>query len=200
MLKFGGPIYQNFPYMAYNEQAEQKALLAINNAAYETALKILMDAYGTDILRFCDSLVKNESDAQDMLQNVFIQAHKNFASFKGESQIRTWLYTIARNRCLDLIKSKKRLNAHMDFVYDVPDSANEEACSRPDPFASKVIRDCLEKLSSNVRQAMLLRFQSDYSYEEAAKILQEKPGTIQARVSRALPTLKRCVEDNGVTL
>ncbi len=186
--------------MAYNEQAEQKALLAINNAAHETALKILMNAYGTDILRFCDSLVKNESDAQDMLQNVFIQAHKNFSTFKGESQIRTWLYTIARNRCLDLIKSRKRMSNHLEFVDEVPESSGAETEETSDMLAAKIIRGCLDKLSNDVKQAMLLRFQSDHSYEDAAKILQQKPGTIQARVTRALPTLKRCVEENGVTL
>ncbi len=188
--------------MPYNEVAEHKAHLAIKEQAFGNAVTVLMSAYGNDIFRFCFSILNNQDDAQDSLQNVFIQAHRGLSEFQGNSNFRTWLYAIARNRCLDLIKKNRRLNKRVEFVNVVPEhvlfSSNDE--DKDDHFVNEILRRCLSKLSSSVKTAILLRFQSECSYKEAASIVQEEAGTLQARVTRALPQLRRCVEENGVTL
>jgi len=193
--------------MPYNEIAEHKATLALKQNDFETAVTVLMNTYGTDIFRFCHSMLNNTSDAQDVLQTVFLQAFKALDKFAGDSTFRTWLYAIARNRCLDHLKKNKRLHARVEFTDDVPEPDPDEVSAKSrsntasfDPFLSKVLLDCMEKLSGPVRSAILMRFQSEHSYEEAANVLQEKAGTLQARVARALPTLRKCIEDNGVTL
>jgi len=189
--------------MQANDIAELTAKKALNKKAYEEVISILMKTYGNEIYRFCVSMLNNSSDAHDVLQNVFIQAFKALKKFESKSSFRTWLYVIARNRCLDEIKKRKRFDARIDFVDELPDSAGEPeplGDIGDDPFITKVLRDCLGKLSSSVRTALILRFQSGHSYAEAASVLDEKAGTLQARVSRALPVLRECVENNGVTL
>ena len=162
-----------------------------------------MQTYGDDIFRFCQSMLNNSADAQDVLQTVFIQAFNGFSKFKGNSKFRTWLYSIARNRCLDHIKMNRRLKQRVEFVDELPEQAVQESQVQEnanDPFMSEILRRCLAKLSASVRAAILLRFQSGYTYEEAATVVQAKAGTLQARVARALPTLRRCIEEHGIAL
>ena len=198
LISVTGLIILNERSMAYNEIAEHKAQLALIENDNETAVTVLMQTYGNDIYRFCRSMLNNSADAQDVLQTVFIQAFNGFSKFRGNSNFRTWLYSIARNRCLDHIKKNRRLNQRVRFVDELPEQVVQEDAY--DPFMSKIIRQCLAKLSAKVRTAILLRFQSGHSYEEAAIVVQEKAGTLQARVARALPTLRRCIEDNGIVL
>jgi len=189
--------------MPLNDIAERKAQQALKNRAVEEVVSILMKAYGDEIFRFCQSMLNNASDAQDVLQIVFVQAFQGLNKFESKSSFRTWLYVIARNRCLDEIKKAKRFEARVEFTEQIPEPMS--VCDRvddsnSDPFVREVLRRCMEKLSDAVKAAILLRFQSEHSYEEAATILQEKAGTLQARVARAMPALRKCVEENGVKL
>ncbi len=189
--------------MPYNEIVELKALRSIKTNAYEKAIKLLMDAYGDDIFRFCYSMLDHKHDAQDTLQNIFIQAYNGLSSFKEQSSFRTWLYAIARNRCLDLIKKNRRMNKHLVFSEDVPEqgsTAGDSIENSQDRFVQSIIQHCLDALAPSVKCAVLLRFQSGCSYQEAAAIVQEEAGTLQARVARALPRIRLCVEEKGVTL
>lgn len=187
--------------MAFNEIAEHKARIALKRNASEQAISILMKTYGDELFRFCNSILSNRADAQDVLQTVFIQAHQGFEKFRGESNFRTWLYTISRNRCFDYLKAKRRLANRVEFVEIIPDQVSQSHSGDDnDHILSEVLRRCLSKLSTSSRTAVFLRFQSEHSYQEAATIVQEKAGTLQARVARALPLLRRCVEESGVTL
>ena len=189
--------------MAYNEIAERQALIALKEQAYEKAVTILMKTYGDDIFRFCQSMLNNKADAQDVLQVVFIQAYQGLEKFHGNSNFRTWLYSITRNRCLDHLKKGRRLLKRVDFVDELPEptlQVHQDQRDQQDPFINEILRHCLGELSNSARTAILLRFQSEHSYEEAALVVQEKAGTLQARVARALPVLRRCVEGHGVAL
>lgn len=187
--------------MAFNEIAEHKARNALKRNRSEEVISILMNTYGDELFRFCNSMLNNSADAQDVLQTVFIQAHQGVEKFRGESKFRTWLYTISRNRCLDHLKAKRRLADRVEFVETIPDKTPvPHGIEDGDFMLHDALRRCLAKLSASVRTAVLLRFQTEHSYEEAACIVQENAGTLQARVARALPVLRRCVEDNGVIL
>ena len=189
--------------MPLNEIAERKAQQALTTRGHKEVVSILMKAYGDELYCFCQSMLNNPSDAQDVLQITFVQAFNGLDKFESKASFRTWLYVIARNRCLDEIKKAKRFDARMEFTDEVPETDISSIISsdlEDDPFMRKVLLQCMSKLSDSVRTALLLRFQSEYSYEEAAKIVQEKPGTLQARVARALPTLRRCIEESGVSI
>lgn len=186
--------------MSQDSSAEVRAHNELTEGDYENALKILMKAYGTEIFRFCSSFLANKADAQDVLQTVYIQAFQGFKKFSGKSSFRTWLFAIARNRCLDYLKSKKRLDKRVAFVEELPEQTSGNLQSYSDYREDRALSHCLEKFPAIVKSAVLLRFQSDHTYEEIAQLFEEKAGTVQARVVRALPLLRKCLEDNGVTL
>ncbi len=189
--------------MSYNDIAERKALVALENDQTKEALTLLMQAYGDDIYDFCLSMLQNTADAQDTLQLVFVQAYKGLTNFKKEATFRTWLYSIARNRSLDLAKGNRRLHDRIEFVSEAPENIADEYIDTngtQDYLSKRILMKCVNKLKTPAREAIIFRFQTELSYEEAALVSNVKAGTLQARVARALPILRRCVEENGLVL
>lgn len=185
--------------MPINELAEKGASQALKAKNFNKALDILMKAYGSDIFRYCFNIVGSKEDAQDLLQIVFINAYRDFDQFKGNSSLKTWIFVIARNRCFDHIKQHKRYETRITLtnsVLDVQTQEMDDSCNR----TGKILKTCLDKLTENSRNAMLLRFNAGFSYQELSHIINQKPGTIQATVVRAIPLLRQCLEENGVTL
>jgi RNA polymerase sigma-70 factor (ECF subfamily) len=160
------------------------------------ALRRLMRQHGTAVYRYCREELRDAVLADDVHQQVFIAAFRDLAKFRGGSRVRTWLFAIARNRVLDAVKSRRRAESRVD-------ASDATAVADPAPPASESIDDarlraalveCLDELRAQVRTAVVLRFQQGFTFEELAEMCDEKPGTVQAQVSRALPVLRDCIK------
>lgn len=189
--------------MPLDEVAEQGALRDLRRGRKDTALRRLMDAYGSELYRFCYTFMRNKADAEDVLQQTFMQAFESFSQFSAKASLRSWLYSISRNRCLDKLKADRRLQARVEFVDEPPEpksNPGDELELAGSEQLRRVLQHCMQALSDVVRSTMLLRFQSELSYPEIALITQEKPKTLQVRVARALPELRNCLHEHGVSL
>lgn len=176
---------------------EQEALVALDRADFKAALTILMEAYGAMIYRFCRQMVADEELAEDVHQMTFVQAWEGLERFSRRSALRTWLFSIARHRCLDALKMRRRRRVRFEDVAVVPESADpaggaEERLAAHD--RSRALSRCLGELAPAVRTVVLLRFQEGLTYPEITRICDERAPTLQARVARALPVLRRCLE------
>lgn len=182
---------------------DEQALQALERGDRRAALVILMSEYGADIHRYCYKILRNRTAADDVHQLVFIQAFESFGSFSGGSSLRTWLYGIANHRCLDACKASRRWFHRFKLGTETHDEV-DPAPSGEDQVAAKGVVEaldgCLEKLEPHIRVAIVLRYQEGFSYEQMSQICQEKPATLQARVARAMPLLRRCLENKGVDL
>ena len=118
--------------------------------------------------------------------------------------MRGWLFAIVRHRCLDATKAFRRwgLRYKNDLPSD-PDGGRiaglvidqTEVMDQIDRRRlGRVVERCLSTLAPAAREAVLLRYQQELSYDEAAEVTGERPGTLQQRVARALPVLRKCVE------
>ena len=88
---------------------EQDALAALDRGSSAEALTVLMRVYGSrPVYRYCRQMVADDDLAQEVHQMTFIQAYEGLARFGRRSSLRTWLFGIARHRCLDLLKSNRR--------------------------------------------------------------------------------------------
>lgn len=182
-------------------EPEAIAIEALSKKDYRKVLKFLMEAYGNQIYRFCLQMVTEKGLAEDAHQMTFVQAYEGLSSFKGNSSLRTWLFSIARNRCLDALKMTRRREQRVTLVDELPDISSDQQVDSE--IAKNHLRDqlvkCLRKLAPHVRSALLLRFQEERSYQEMSQICLEKPATLQARVARTLPVLRQCLEQMGVS-
>ncbi len=167
-------------------------------------LGALMRAHGDGVYAYCVRMLRDPSLAADVLQQVFEQAYRDLGTLRDERQARSWLFGIAHHRCQDALKARKRREARLSGD---PDGLDAMPDSQPNALervaASEVARAldaCVRELSAESRTAVLLRFQEGMTYEHMATVCSEKPATLQARVTRALPVLRRCLEARGVEL
>jgi RNA polymerase sigma-70 factor (ECF subfamily) len=163
------------------------------------ALTALMARYGVPVYRFCRQMLRDEALADDVHQQVFVQAFRDLPRFERRSALRTWLFGIARHRCLDAIKIEGRRGRR--FPLDDEPGADQESGGAPsvvDRMAAAemagALEHCLDELAPGTKSAVLLRFREGLGFEEMAVLADEKAGTLQARVARALPVLRKCLE------
>lgn len=179
-----------------HDAAEARALAALARGDFRAALTVLMDTYGADIYRFCRHFSGDAQLAEDLRQVVFMQAFEALPQFSQRSTLRAWLYGIARNRCLDAAKGRRRWRKRFQLT-DAP--AEHAAAPAPDPTdldqpgLHRALAHCLDRLDAELRTLVLLRYHEELSYAELAQSFAAQPATLQARVARAMPKLRRCV-------
>jgi RNA polymerase sigma-70 factor, ECF subfamily len=143
-------------------------------------------------LRLARTLVRNEADAQDVLQDSFLRAFRHFRGFSGESP-RAWLLSIVRNVSFTLWRKRER---------GEPGEVEPTLESEPDPTPSpearmldacdaEQVHAALDRLPSLHREVLVLREMEECSYREIAEVLGVPIGTVMSRLSRARAQLVR---------
>src|SRR5206468_4976115 len=157
-------------------------------ASFEQAMLPHLDA-AHNLARW---LLRNEQDAQDVVQEAYLRAFKSFAGFRG-SNGRAWLLTIVRNTSYTLLKKNRAVALTTTF--------EEEIHASGDPSASpaailehaedaELIKNAMEELPAEFREILTLRHQEDLSYKELGEILKIPTGTVMSRLARARGKLK----------
>jgi RNA polymerase sigma-70 factor (ECF subfamily) len=184
-----------------DEAAETAARQALARGERRMVLDILMRAYGDAIYRHCAAMLRDAALTDETHQVVFVQAWRDLDRFAGNSSFKSWLFAIARHRCLDAAKIRRRFFRRFEAREVLPDGADPA----PTPEAKLAhaslgapLSRCLDRLTPEVRSAVLLRHREGMSYTEMADIAGEQAGTLQRRVARALPALRECLESQGV--
>jgi RNA polymerase sigma-70 factor (ECF subfamily) len=175
------------------------ALALLARGDRKGAITALMDEHGGDVFNFCSRYLLDRALAEDVLQQVFLQAYRDIDRFEGRSSPRTWLLRIATHRCQDAIKSRNRQRVAYDpdAISGAVDPARIPVDHVEQSRLLEALEECLEALPDDVRATVVLRFRSGFSYEEMSGSLHATAQALQARVARALPALKRCLERKG---
>jgi RNA polymerase sigma factor (sigma-70 family) len=196
-MKSGPRADEGAPYEG-GVQLDGDVLDLIERREFRAALDALMSRYGVSVYRFCRQMLRDEVLVDDVHQQVFVQAYRDLPRFQHRSALRTWLFGIARHRCLDAIKIQGRRERRFPLD-DEPGSC--DAAPGPSPLdqlslaeMSDILEHCLDELAPATKTAVLLRYREGLPFDEMAGLANEKAGTLQARVARALPVLRRCLE------
>lgn len=158
-----------------------------------TAFDELMIRYERQIYRLCYRFTSNTDDARDLAQEVFIKAFEHLADFRKESSLKTWLYRIATNHCINHVKSN-----HQQFV-EVTDTVRQVSPTAQSDLEAKEQRDhfrlMVKKLPPKQRAILELRIHEQLSYEEIATMSNRSVSTIKASVFFALEKLRKLVKE-----
>ncbi|MCU0317455.1 MAG: sigma-70 family RNA polymerase sigma factor [Fimbriimonadaceae bacterium] len=150
----------------------------------------IVDAYQSRVLGFVRRMVLNEDEALDVTQEVFIKAFRAVDRFDGRCSLRTWLFRIAHNLCIDRARKVSR-SAHVSQISLVveEDEEREVADMRFDPASallqrelSQVLEESLAAMSEKLRIVLILHDQEDMSYEEIATTVDIPVGTVKSRL------------------
>ena len=132
-------------------------------------------------------MVGNQSDAEDLLQDVFLAAHRKLDGFRGESALGTWLYRLATNQCLDYLRSRAartgQLTDTMDDEPDMPDARSRRIAA--DRVAKMDLERALAQLPEGCRAAFLLYDVEGLEHREVADALGIAEGTSKSQVHKA---------------
>ena len=142
----------------------------------DRALGELVRRTQADMWQFCTAM-GSPGEEEDLVQETYLRAMKSISSFRGEAQVRSWLFAIARNVCADHVRRKVRDRNLIDRI-----ALRGIESSTPAP---ELRNELLDHLNKERREAFALTQILDLSYEEAARILGCPVGTIRSRVSRA---------------
>jgi RNA polymerase sigma factor (sigma-70 family) len=168
----------------------------------DRALSILMSEHGAAVYTRAYRLLGDRHAAKDVLQQTFLEAYRDLVAFDGRSSFKTWLLAIATHRALDVVRRLRKDEQRTASVRALPAIADDSAAELParvdQPRRLRALEDCLQQLSPEARAAVLMRFQQAMSYEQIARASGDRPVTLHARVTRALPVLRRCLERKGM--
>lgn len=178
-------------------EADDDVLAMIRDGHLRAALERLMQRHGRAVYRYCVVAIGDATLADDIQQQVFIEAFRDLPRFAGRSSLQTWLLGIARHRVLDAAKRVRRTRAQVGdaAALELPDPQPLAGDSLDDAERAAAVAVCIDRLEEPARTAVLLHYQQGLTYEDMAGLCGEKPGTLQARVARALHRLRAMVEE-----
>jgi RNA polymerase sigma-70 factor, ECF subfamily len=163
--------------------------------------RTLVERYQSMVFRTCMGFLHDKDDANDLTQEVFIQAYQSLNKFKGDSAFSTWIYRIAVNASLNSVRknSSGPILSRLDLLFN---TGKERELSFPvydaeDPEnifikleKSKWIQNALDSLPENQRTAIVLSKYDDLSQKEISKIMMITEGAVESLIQRAKANLK----------
>ena len=183
------------------DRQQELALVRSTMSGNKDAFRQLVEAYQQRAFRVAYDVLRNQQDAEDVVQESFVKAYLSLHSFKGDSSFYTWLYRIVFNMAIDVKRKITRSGRHV--VVDDIGSLSEEPVSsgvnRPDRQVSGqeelgILAKAMDELSEDQRQVLMLREVDGLSYEEISAALDIKEGTVMSRLFYARKRLHEIFE------
>jgi RNA polymerase sigma-70 factor (ECF subfamily) len=162
----------------------------------EAAFRLLVNEYSERLYWHCRRLVISHEDADDALQNTLIKVWGNLENFRAESGLYTWLFRIATNESLSLIKSRKRhaLNSGTDYEMELSDTLETDPWFDGDE-AQRKLQQAILSLPEKQRIVFNLKYYEEMKYEEMAGILDTSVGALKASYHHAVKKIEKFVVD-----
>jgi len=161
-----------------NKQDEQ-LIQEYQQGNNENALIILFHRYKNPILNFALRMLGNRADAEDVTSDCFLALFKKRYLYRTSAKFSTWLFTVARNLCINRIRKRKKLGSMWfktekdDFAqWDIPDENDLADVQVQKNEANQRVRMAILTLPSEQRQALILREYHRFKYDEIAQIIQ----------------------------
>jgi len=165
----------------------------------EESLEILIKRYLKPIYSFVYHFVRDNQEAQDITQEVFVKVWRNLKKFKPEYRFKTWVFTIAKNTCLDWQKKKRTIpfsildNNKEEFSFS---ETIEDLRPLPNELLEKQdlttsLDRVLGTLPAKYRMVLFLRYNDHFTFREIAEILEESINTVKSRHRRGISLVRK---------
>ena len=184
--------------MSATQATSDEVLIARIAQGDRLAMQVLYARHHVRVYRFALRLVKNESTAEDLISEIFLDVWRQAGRFEGRSQVSTWLLAITRFKALSALR--RRTDAELD---DETAAAIEDTSDNPEAIAAKkdtgdVLRKCLTALSREHREVIDLVYYHDKSVEEVAEIVGIPENTVKTRMFYARKKLAEHLKAAGI--
>jgi len=147
------------------------------------------------VFRICLGFSRDYDEAEDLAQEVYLRAHRGLAALKNPATARDWLFRIAKNACLDHIKTSRLRRTLLDrFASRAETAPDREDIYVPDPRLGR-LKAAVRTLPPKLREAFVLREYTHLSYEDIGRTLGLKPGTVMSRLNRSRAAVARKLQE-----
>lgn len=182
-------------------QESDAEIIAMVIAGTDGAFEELVHRYTTQIYNFAYRLTGSIDYAEDITQDTFIKVWKNIHKYNPAYNFKSWIFTIARNTSTDLLRKKKSiLFSNIDTKEDIPfESTIEDDADLPLEYAIKLedseyLNSVLKGLPFNYQSVILLRYQSDMSFEEISEVMDKPLNTVKSWHRRGILKLRELIK------
>lgn len=157
------------------------------------SFRLVVERYHIPVIRYVKNMICDNHVCEDIAQDVFLTAYKKLSSFDPYySKFSTWLFVIARNKSINVLRKKKPLS-----MEDVPERMNIE--EPPDELAKSEFFEKLDKVLGSLplkqKEAFILAEFENLPYDRIAQIQGTRIGTVRSRINRAKNNLKSALKD-----
>lgn len=164
----------------------------------KSAFECLLNESKNGLIFYINRYVHDLHTAEDLSEDVFVSLLMHPRRFNGTASVKTYLYTIGRNKAIDYLRRHRRVivteeNIESDSVLLV--EAESEIKER-----NAVLHRCISQLNDNYAEVLHLIYFADMSYEQAAKVMKKNPKQIENLAYRARKSLKILLEKEGIEL
>ena len=165
----------------------------------------IYDTHQRLVFNLCLHYLQNRHDAEEAAQDVFVKIHAKLPTFQDKSSLKTWIYRIAINHCLDVLKGRRRqkrfafvlnlLPGQGDSTHDPPDFDHPGVLLEDREALENLFRK-IQELPENQKSALILRYLDDLSPPEIAEILQCSVKAVESLLQRGKHNLEKKLGDS----
>ena len=153
------------------------------------AFEVLYRQHAARLYTLACRMAGSPEDGEDLLQEIFLQAHRKLGSFKGDSAIGTWLYRLALNHCLDYVRSRQAKMSKLTDTLDA-DASFQPTARRETPIARIDLERAVARLPEGCREAFVLHDVEGFDHKEVGRLLGIAEGTSKSQVFKARMKLR----------
>lgn len=177
---------------------EEAVLIRRCQAGDKTAFRTLVEKYRTVMFGTAFLMTRDHILAEDALQEALIKIWKNLPSLRRQSSLKAWLVRIVVNEVNRQCRKKQLPTVSLEDSPDVVDDCDgmETKVIRNEEYIQ--LKEAIEALSPEQRQAVILRYFSDLTVPEVAKVMGKREGTIKSRLSRAISKLGEILRNDDI--
>jgi RNA polymerase sigma-70 factor (ECF subfamily) len=181
---------------------DQSELIRRAKARDQTAIRAILKANNRRLFRIARGILRNDSEAEDVVQETYVRALTHLEGFRGESSLSTWLSRIAMNEAMGRLRGKR---PSLDWdslsesrseaeIIPFPTSSSDPEKSMAQRQIQEVVEHAIDQLPEPFRLVFITRVMEEMTVEETAELLSLKPETVKTRLHRARALLRQNVE------
>ena len=182
------------------DAVSDEKLVRLISSGDRTAFVVLMRRYDQLLYRTSRSILKDDAEAEDALQEGYLLAYRGMAGFRNEARLSTWLVRIVANEAMGRLRKSRRAGVLQldDIALEKAQEANMKAPERPDELLSRadtrrLIEATIDALPDAYRVVFVLRAVQEFSVEETSEALGIPKATVRSRFSRARGLLRKAL-------
>ena len=156
-----------------------------------TAYEALMRRYQERLIRTCNRYLGSLDDAQEAVHETMLRVFHGLAKFKGDASFKTWLFRIAHNEAMNVLRKRKDHTSLEDLSTELPASEDNPA---EDQIMARRVDRILSQLGQEDRTVIVFRTVAELEFQEIADILEQNLSTVKMRYQRAIEKLRQLMQ------